>query len=45
LTLATSVSVGLSAIAADQPASFESLYSDADAALYDAKKLGRNQVV
>jgi diguanylate cyclase (GGDEF)-like protein len=44
-TIATSVSVGLSATAADRPASFESLYSDADLALYEAKRLGRDQVV
>jgi diguanylate cyclase (GGDEF)-like protein len=44
-TIATSVSVGLSASATDQAASFESLYSDADLALYEAKRQGRNQVV
>ena len=44
-TIAASLSVGLSTVAADQLASFESLYSDADAALYEAKRLGRNQVV
>ncbi|MDD5332723.1 MAG: GGDEF domain-containing protein [Rhodoferax sp.] len=45
LTIPTSVSIGLSAATPEHPASFEGLYSDADSALYEAKKRGRNQVV
>lgn len=45
LTIPITVSIGLSSTTAGHPCSFESLYSDADAAMYHAKERGRNQVV
>jgi diguanylate cyclase (GGDEF)-like protein len=44
LELALTVSIGLVAIPAGQPYSYERLYAASDRALYQAKRNGRNQV-
>ena len=41
----SSVSVGVACFAPGKMCSFEKLYAQADQALYEAKRLGRNRVV